>query len=158
MVENDILKKIFFLNDLSHDILEKIGGIAQLQIFDEETTLFRQNQKQTLLYMLVKGKVFLNSRSEHGHSLTLDEVLSGRTFGVSALFGEDFSTFTAVCVEESQIVTISGEQMLNLFEQDHQVGYALMGRIVQLFKARKDKHTRQFLNTLATHPEMQKLR
>ncbi len=158
MVEKEKLKKINFLKDLSDDILEKLGTIAQLEVFDEETKLFRQNQQQTLLYMLISGKVFLNSRSELGQPLTFDEVLPGRTFGMSALFGEPSSNFTAICAQESEMVTISGEQMMDLCEADHKVGYALMRRVVHLFKYRKDKHTRQFLNTLANHPEMERVK
>ena len=62
MVEKENLKKIVFLKDLPDPILERIGAIAQIETFDEESILFRQNQGQTLLYMLLSGKVFLNCR------------------------------------------------------------------------------------------------
>ena len=74
MVDKEILKTLNFLKDVPDDVLEKVGEIAQMETFDEESILFRQNQKQTLLYMLISGKVFLNSRSMSGKSLTLDEV------------------------------------------------------------------------------------
>ena len=154
MVEKDDLKKISFLKDLPDPILEKIRAIAQLETFDEETILFRQNQEQTLLYMLVSGKVFLNCRSASGESLTLDEVSPGRTFGVSALLGESSSTFTAICVEVSKIITLSGAQMHLLFEEDFQVGCTMMRKVIDLFKARMEMHTRQFLYSLARHPDI----
>jgi len=154
MVEKDILKKIVFLKDLPDPILEKINAIAQFETFDEENILFYQNQEQTLLYMLVSGKVFLNSRSVSGKSLTLDEVLPGRTFGVSALLGESSSTFTAVCAETSSIITIPGEQMRQLFEKDFEIGHTLMLKVVEIFRSRMKMHTRQFLHSLATHPEI----
>ena len=154
MVEKDDLKKISFLKDLPDAILEEVSAIAQLEIFDEESILFRQNQEQTLLYMLVSGKVFLNSRSGSGKSLTLDEVSAGRTFGVSALMGESSSTFTAVCAEKSSIITISGEQMRQLFEKDFKIGHTLMLKVVEIFKSRMEMHTRQFLHSLAMHPDI----
>ncbi len=154
MVEKDDLKKINFFKDLSDPILEKMGAIAQLEIFDEENILFRQNQEQTLLYMLVSGKVFLNCRSASGESLTLDEVSPGRTFGVSALMGESSSTFTAICAETSKIITLSGEQMRLLFEEDFQVGRTLMLKVIDLFNERMEMHTRQFLHSLARHPDI----
>jgi len=154
MVEKDDLKKISFLKDLPDPIFEKVGAIAQLEIFDEESILFRQNQEQTLLYMLVSGKVFLNSRSGSGKSLTLDEVSAGRTFGVSALMGESSSTFTAVCAEKSSIITISGEQMRQLFEKDFKIGHTLKMKVVEIFKSRMEMHTRHFLHSLAMHPDI----
>ncbi len=154
MVEKDDLKKISFLKDLPDPILEKIRAIAQLETFDEETILFRQNQEQTLLYMLVSGKVFLNCRSGSGNSLTLDEVSPGRTFGVSALMGELSGTFTAICAETSSIITISGKQLCQLFEEDFEIGHILMRKVVAIFRSRMQMHTRQFLHSLAKHPEI----
>ena len=155
MVEKELLKKIAFLKDLPDLILEKIGSISQLETFDEESILFRQNQEQTLLYMLVSGKVFLNTRAVSGKSLTLDEVSAGRTFSVSALIDEtSTSTFTAICAETSSIITISGQQLRQLFEKDFEIGHTLMLRVVELFKSRMGKHTQQFLPSLAAHPEI----
>ncbi len=154
MVEKDILKKISFLEDLPDEMLDKVGEISQLEVFDEESTLFRQNQEQTLIYMLISGKVFLNSRSAQGTSLTLDEVSPGRTFGVSALLGESSSTFTAVCSQKSSIITVPGKQMRQLFEEDVELGYRLIKKVVLLFRSRMKMHTQQFLHSLATHPEI----
>jgi len=157
MVEKEILKKIGFLKDLPDPVLEKIGAIAQLETFDEESILFRQNQDPILLYMLVSGRVFLNSRSASGKSLTLDEVCAGRTFGVSALLGESAGTFTAICAETSSIVTVSGSQMRQLFEANFEMGHIIMLKVVDLFKSRMDMHTRQFLHSLAAHPDIRQL-
>ncbi len=154
MVDNKILKQINFLEDVPDSVLEKVGDIAQLETFDEESILFRQNQEQTLLYMLISGKVFLNSRSRSGRSLTLDEVGPGRTFGVSSILGESSSTFTAVCAENSSIITISGEQMRTLFEQDFKTGHILMLKVLKSFKRRIQMHTSQFLKSLASHPQI----
>lgn len=154
MVDKEILKKLNFLKDVPDDVLQKVGAIAQLETFDEESILFRQNQKQTLLYMLISGKVFLNSRSMSGKSLTLDEVGPGRTFGVSALMGEASSTFTAICAQNSEIITISGEHMHQLFEEDFRTGHILMLKVVESFKRRMEMHTNQFLTTLLSHPEI----
>ncbi len=154
MVEKDTLKTIGFLKDLPDAIIEKIGVVAQLETFDEESILFRQNEAQTFLYMLVSGKVFLNCRSAAGKSVTLDEVRVGRTFGVSALMGESFSTFTAVCVKKSSLVTISGLQLRQLFEADFQLGHILMLKLAELFRSRMEMHTCQLLHSLAMHPEV----
>lgn len=154
MVEKDILKKIVLLKDLPDTLLDELGTIAQMEIFDEETILFRQNQDPILLYMLISGKVFLNSRAASGKSLTLDEVLPGRTFGVSALTGGSSNTFTAVCAETSSIITLSGDELRGLFETDFSMGHAMMLKVVEIFKSRMQMHTRQFLHSLANHPEI----
>jgi CRP/FNR family transcriptional regulator, cyclic AMP receptor protein len=148
----DLLKKIQFLQDLPDDILEKIGPLSQVETFDPDVILVRQNQAQHLVYMLVAGKICLNARSDAGRILTLDEITPGRSFGVSALLGNAFATFTAVCTEPCEVITLSGDQMRQLFASDHTAGYAVMAKVAQLFKDRMNKHTRQFLHSLSIHP------
>jgi CRP-like cAMP-binding protein len=154
MVGIDTLKKIHFLQGLSDDILEKIGAVAQLETFDEEAILVRQDQKLHLIYMIISGKIFSNCRSSSGAALTLEELSPGQTFGVSALIGDSLATFTAICAEESTVITLSADQMLKLFEQDYQVGYVVMQKVVELCKSKMNRHTRQFLHSLAIHPAM----
>ena len=157
MVENKLLKKIGFLKDLPDAMLEKVGAIAQLETFDKESILFRQNQEKTHLYMLVSGKVFLNCSFASGKSLTLDEVSAGRTIGVSSLLGVYPSTFTAICAEPSSIITVSGQQMRQLFIEDFETGHALMLKVVEIFRSRMKMHTRQFMHSLLNHHEIIKL-
>ena len=156
MVGIDILKKIHFLQDLPDEILEKIGAVAQLDTFDEEAILVRQDQKFNIIYLLISGKIFLNCRAASGKALTLDELSPGQSFGVSALIeaGQSLATFTAICAEDCSVITLSADQMTQLFEQDYKVGYVVMQQVVELFKSQMNKHTRMFLDSLATHPAM----
>lgn len=154
MIDIKDLKKINFINALPDHILEKIAGVAQLETFDEETILIRQDQPQHLIYMLVSGKLFLNCRASGGQALTLDELRPGQTFGVSALLENSPSTYTAICAEECKIITLASAQMLQLFKTDYTIGYTVMQRVVEKFKIRMNKHTKQFLSSLATHPDI----
>ncbi len=154
MVGIDTLKKIHFLQDLSDEILEKIGAVAQLETFDEEAILVRQDQKLHLIYMLISGKIFSNCRSASGTALTLDELSPGQAFGVSSLVGDSLATFTAICAEECTVITLSADQMIKLFEQDYKVGYVVMQQVVELCKSKMNKHTLNFLHSLAIHPSI----
>lgn len=154
MVENNLLKKIGFLKDLPDAMLEKVGAIALLEKFDKDNILFNQNQEKTHLYMLVSGKVFLNCGLASGKSLTLDEVSAGRTVGVSSLLGVYPSIFTAICAETSSIITVSGQEMRQLFLEDFETGHALMLKVVEIFRSRMRMHTRQFMHSLLNHHEI----
>ncbi|MDD9305177.1 MAG: cyclic nucleotide-binding domain-containing protein [Desulfobacter sp.] len=146
------LKKINFIKTLPDDILEKIATVAQMETFDEETILIRQDEAKHLIYMLVSGRIFLNCRASGGQALTLDELRPGQTFGVSALLENSPSTYTAICAQECQIITLSSAQMLQLFKTDYAIGYTVMQQVVEKFKTRMNRHTAQFLKSLATHP------
>ncbi len=150
----DTLKQIRFLNALSDQFLEEIVTIAELNHFGEEEILFEQGEHQSLIYMLVEGKIFLNCKSVGGKLITLDEVLAGQTFGVSALLDDFTTTFTAICAEPSKVITISAHHMQRLFERDYALGHQVMEQVVNNFKKRMNKHTRQFMHSLEHHPAM----
>ena len=152
MVPIDLLKKIRFLADLPDDIIKKISPLAQKETVHPDSILIRQNQEQHLVYMLMAGKICLNARSDAGRILTLDEITPGRSFGMSALLGNAVATFSAVCTEPCEVITLSGDRMRQLFASDYTAGYAVMGRVAQLFKDRMNKHTWQFLHSLSIHP------
>ncbi len=154
MVGIEDLKKINFIQNLSDDILGKIGTVAQLEAFDEETILVRQDQTQHLIYMLVSGKIFLNCRASSGQALTLDELVPGQTFGVSALLDNSPATYTAICAEDCKVITLASAQMLQLFNTDYTIGCTVMQQVVEKFKTRMNKHTIQFLQSLKNHPAM----
>ena len=70
--------------------------------------------------------------------------------------GESLATFTAICAEECTVITLSAAEMIQLFEKDYKLGHILMQQVVELFKSKMNKHTRQFLHSLAIHPAMAK--
>ena len=146
------LKKISFMTDLPENVLEKVIAVAQLETFDEEAILIRQGQNQHLIYMLVSGKIFLNCRAASGGSLILDELVSGQTFGLSSLLDNSPSTYTAICAEDSQVITISSAQLLQLFEADYATGFMFMQEVVEKFKNRMGRHTQRFMEVLSSHP------
>jgi CRP-like cAMP-binding protein len=154
MIDIKALKKINFLRDLPEDVLESIAEVAQLETFDEEAILIRQDQDMHLIHMLVSGRIFLNCRATGGRSLTLDELKPGQTFGVSALLENSPSTYTAVCAEQCTIITLASAQMHQLFKKDYTIGYTMMQRVVETFKVRLNRHTEQFLKSLAHHPSI----
>ncbi len=156
MIPIEQLKKILFFQGLSDEILTEIGNIANIETCQEEAELFKQSQNLSNFYMILSGKVFLNSRSPKGVSLTLDEVTCGHSFGLSAIMGEVESSFSAVCAEKSEIITINNHEMLKLFEKNLKLGYEITLRVVQLFQSRMSKHTQQFLKSIANHPQIKK--
>ncbi len=154
MVDKEILKDILFLEDLPDPVIEKIASIATLEHYDQHTTLFHQNQDLTHLFMLVSGKIHFTVESASGKALILDKIYEGRTFGVSALMEESSSAYTAICAEKSTVISISGKEMHQLFEEDFKLGHLLMMKVVKLFKQRMELHTRQFLLSLASNSEI----
>lgn len=154
MVPTEELKQIALLKDLSEEVLEKIGAVAELADFAQETVLFQENQKLKTFYMLLKGRVLLRCTSSAGAVLPLGEVLPGSSFGVSSFIPGTRSSATAVCTEPCRVIGLSGEKLTAVFQADPGLGYTIMLRVVQLFKSRMNQRTEQFLGSLTRHPDI----
>ncbi len=152
MVEIEKLKEIHFLKDLSDDTLDKVSTVVQMNDFSEETVLIRQDNPQRTIFMLLKGTVFLNCRVASGKAVTLDEIKNGQTFGLSSLMAASPATYTAICAEDSRILTIAADQALELFESDYDTGFEVMRHAVEVFKDRMSRHTVLFMDALRSHP------
>lgn len=154
MVTTDTLKQIEFMKALPEEILERIAVLAKEFEMVPGVTLQEQGVRQELVYMLIKGEVSLNCQGADGKILTLDTLKAGQTFGVSGLLGMEGSeaTFTAVSKTHCTFLELSAAEMLEYFRSDYEVGHVLMDRVVDIFKSRRKLHSKQFLESLASHP------
>ncbi len=157
MIDKETLTQILLFQDLPEATLDKIAHEASLDDYPEGTLLFYQNRDLSDFYMLLSGQVVLKAQSPAGEILTLERVAPGSCFGFSAFMGESRSSFNGVCAEKCRIISISGERILQLCEQDGDLGYAFMLKVVKLFKSRMEKHTIYFLNSITNHPEIKAL-
>ncbi len=156
MIKTEQLNKILFFQGLPPETLTKIAGIAEIETHGEEQELFKQNQNLSHFYSVLSGKIFLNSRSPAGTSITLDEVSAGHSFGLSAVTGDIETSFSAICAEKSEIIKLANDDLLGLFEKDKKLGYLIMLRVVQFFNSRMTRHTQQFVKSIANHPDIKK--
>jgi CRP-like cAMP-binding protein len=143
------------LQELDRSQMEKLAAIADKAEYPAGTVLFRHRQQLTNYNLLLKGSVALTVELDAGEPLTLGVVEPGRSFGISALIPGKRSTANAVCQEDSTVIHLPENKMLELFEQDGKLGYCFMYRVLRIFKSRMNQRTRQFLLSLEQHPEIQ---
>jgi CRP/FNR family transcriptional regulator, cyclic AMP receptor protein len=155
MVEPDVLKNILFLGELPDPVIEEIAVLATVQTYEKGAVIFRQEQKNFHLHLLISGEVHLAMYDASENLTVLDKINAGQAFGVASLLeNEALSVYTAVCASDCRIIAIPGEELRRVFEKDFRLGRMMMLKTAQLYKTRIDLHTRQFLLSLSTHPEI----
>ncbi|MCP4111193.1 MAG: cyclic nucleotide-binding domain-containing protein [Desulfobacteraceae bacterium] len=158
MVSKEDLKKIVMLSYLSDDSLEKLVPMTDSLRFDQGETIFRQGDVTDRLYMLERGKVLLEQRISDKVTASLGAIKPGYSFGWSAMLDEgDTYTSDAVCAEKCEVFSIRREKMINLFNEDHTIGYILSQRLLRVIKKRLDHRTEQFLRAIKNQPDIQAL-
>ncbi len=157
MVSIEELRNIVLLQDLSGSMLEKIGQIAQLQIYSDGTIFFHEDEYPQYLHMLLTGKVLLEVEASANVNVTLGTIKPGFSFGLNALLPGEKSSVTAICVEPCEAISVHGVKLLDILSSDYELGYYLMSKLAAIYKSRADRRTSQFLKALENHPEIQKV-
>jgi CRP-like cAMP-binding protein len=154
MVKIQDLKHIHMLEKMPERLLALIGKEAQLSIFSTNTCLFSAGENVDTFFMVMMGQVALTVELNPDMDVILENIQSGRTFGSSALISGGPASYTAICQEPCEIITLSGERMQQLFEINQELGFHLMAGVARQYKQTMDNRAKMIMKTLARHPEM----
>jgi CRP-like cAMP-binding protein len=154
MLDKHELRKIHILEDMPDEMLDMIRSVAELKIFSGDTLLFEENQELDTFYMVLAGTVLLEIKLSEDVTLALGSVQPGYCFGVSTFIPGATSASAAVCAESCELISCSGAKLMAAFEQNTELGYYFMHRIVRAFKTRMDQRTRLFLKSMENRPEL----
>lgn len=128
-IEQTLKRAEVFLG-LDDSDLSKISILPSCreEAYQPEETIFRTGEEAKHLYVLKEGKVDLvmevPSRSKQATTkVIIDRITTGGFFGWSALVRPHFYVMSAICKEPSQVVIISGVELIALFDKDYHIGY-----------------------------------
>jgi CRP-like cAMP-binding protein len=95
-------------------------------------------------------------------TVSIESIRPGYSIGWSGMMTgglEPYSRYTsdAICTEPSELFAISGEEMNNLLDEDHDMGYMLCRRLIRVISRRLRHRTEQFVRIIKQHPDIENL-
>ncbi|MCX6083002.1 MAG: cyclic nucleotide-binding domain-containing protein [Chloroflexi bacterium] len=150
MVSSSSLAGFPLFKDVSPAVLDKIAAISEELAFSEGQTIFREGEKADKLHFLVKGSIALRVNiMTKPESITVSFVSkSNECFGWSGLVSPHYYTATAYCEENSKIMTVLGDGLLNILAANTDAGFSVMHRIANLVSDRLRNSRQALLKTL----------
>lgn len=150
MVKSASIAGFPLFKDLSTDVLEKIAAVSDEHAFSEGQTVFREGEKADKLHFLITGGVALRVNiMTKPDSITVSFVSkSNECFGWSGLVSPHYYTASAICDEDSKIMTISGNELLDILASNPEAGFKVMHRIANLVSDRLRNSRQALLKTL----------
>ena len=137
----DDIQKIPWFHDLIPDQIDRLAKISRIQLFQPEEELFHEGDRVENLYIILSGEVVLENyiptMGNHvvAHAESLDVI------GWSCLTPVVRQrTATVKVVKSARMITIKGEDLINLCEMDTALGYVIMRRVANIVAS-------QFLST-----------
>ena len=142
------------MKGLPEHLLKILVEEAQLSIFGAGSVLIRDNDAADIVYMLVMGQVEIKQQLTEDVDVIFALVQSGATFGVPALLEGQLSSYTAVCQEPCEVITISGQRLRELFETNHELAYYMFIGAANQYKNNMHRRAQMVMKVVDQNPEL----
>jgi len=148
------LKNFTLFQGLEDGALEKIIPLCQERFFQAGSVIFTSGGFANDIYLLKTGKVDIQIEFkiyDYEILTTIYTVEKGEIFGWSALVPPHRLTASARCEKDSEVITINGKRLLDLFDQEKEMGYIVLKNLSAVISSRLAA------TTIALRHEIQKL-
>ena len=128
MVNVHILKGFELFKGLSEDSLAKIAELGHLYAIREGDRIFAETTKARDVHLCRSGKVdiLIWVGQPWNRNIAVHRAGPGEVFGWSALVAPYIYTASAECVESGEEIRFKGSELITLFGQNPDIGYAIM--------------------------------
>lgn len=141
-----LLEEHSFFKGIDPAFLKIIVGCAVNAQFNKGEYIFREGKNAEKFYIIRKGTVALEISLPGRTSITVQNLAEGEVIGWSWLFHPYRWTSGARVVEPVTAIALDGECLRKKCEQDHDLGYDLMKRFVQIVIQRLQATRMQLLD------------
>lgn len=150
MVTSQVLSQANIFEGLTEAQLQKIGDISEEVTCQHGEVLFWEGDPADWLYILLEGEinifVKLSSRPERVTLSVLNQPYQALAW--SGLVAPNVYSASALCESDCRLLEIDGQALMELLEQDKEMGFAVMCRIAELISGRMRNTRFALLKTL----------
>lgn len=147
MVTTELLRNYACFSDLSEAKLEKLASIAEEFVFPAGERVFTEYDPAAYFYLVADGEVKLQHELGSGELRDVDTLLAGELLVWSAFVEPYRCTATCTASKDSRLVAFDASKLRQMCDEDSDLGYEFMSRIVRLL-ARRVNTARIQLSTI----------
>lgn len=128
MNQEDLAPLEFFKGLASTDV-ELLGRFFESSTYVAGTVIFDQGDLAEHMYIVRDGEISIRYKPDDGPIMTVTRVQPGGVFGWSAAVGNPNYTSAAICSMDSVVLSIRGQDIVDLCSRNHRIGNVLLDRI-----------------------------
>ncbi|HET8609315.1 MAG TPA: cyclic nucleotide-binding domain-containing protein [Burkholderiales bacterium] len=126
----EVLAGAWFFRELEPEQIGRIAALGRIERYPRNNAIYNLGDAAENFYVLFDGMVRftigLGSRQTSAGQI----LRRGEVFGWAALVGHAQKRIaTSYCITPCTVVALNGNQLLDLMEHDHSVGYHLMKQL-----------------------------
>jgi CRP-like cAMP-binding protein len=126
--------------------LQVLVGCARNVRFESNDVIFREGEDANEFYLIRTGKVALQLFADRRGPLTVLTLEEGDVLGWSWLSPPYHWKFTARTLEATHAISMDGKCLREKAERDHDLGYEILKRFVQVIEERVRATSTKLLN------------
>jgi len=144
------IKTIPWFLDLSPESLQRLTAIADLQSFMIGDVIFSEGEQHPFLYVIMEGKVRLESFVPGRGQLPIFTAESLDVIGWSSLTPVvRQKTCTACVIEPTRLLTFHADTLMELCEKDCDLGFIIMRRLANIVASHLLTHRLHLLGLIS---------
>jgi CRP/FNR family transcriptional regulator, cyclic AMP receptor protein len=140
-----------FFAGLDEAFLQLACGCAKNARFESGQYIAHEGEEAEQFYLLREGRVALQVSAPGRGASTFLTLGPGEVFGVNWLVPPYRWTYDARALEMCRVIAMSGRCLRDKCEADHDLGYAVMKRLMPVLVERLHTTRIQFLDLYGSH-------
>jgi CRP-like cAMP-binding protein len=144
------IKSIPWFFDLSHESINRLSSIAEITTYDAGKVIFSEGDQHPSLYVVLDGKVRLDSFVPGRGSLPLYTAESLDVIGWSSLTPVVRQmTCTAIVSSPVKLLTFNAHTLMATCESDCELGFVIMRRLANIVASQLLTHRLHLLEIIS---------
>jgi CRP-like cAMP-binding protein len=135
-----------FFHGLPAEDIRSVAAQAAILSFQEGELLFKEGEDADKFYLVIKGKVAVESHSPDKGAVRIQTIEDGEMLGWSWLVAPYQYRFGAKVVTQTELIVINGKQLRVQCEKEPVLGYEMMKRMVRAIAARLELTRQMFMD------------
>jgi CRP-like cAMP-binding protein len=140
------LKELAFSRGLDPGQVDQLAQIANPVEWAAGTVVFREGDRDALLYVVQEGRVAIEIAVPGRGRVTILTVGPGEVFGWSSIFHQRPKTASARAIESTTALALDAIRLRELCDADPRLGYVLTRRILEVVSERLKATRMQLLD------------
>lgn len=134
MVKVSDFSKFDMFSVFSDDKLAELSKITEKKSFKKGAQIYQEGDRANQIYLVTKGLVSMNKIAPGEKvGISFEKRERGDLFGTACFMKPQEYTLNAVSMQPTEVMSIDGDKLFELFQKDPDLGYKFMKEVAKIY-------------------------
>jgi CRP-like cAMP-binding protein len=134
MVKVSDFSKFDMFSVFSDDQLAELSKITEKKSFKKGAQIYQEGDRANQIYLVTKGLVSMNKIAPGEKvGISFEKRERGDLFGTACFMKPQEYTLNAVSMQPTEVMSIDGDKLFELFQKDPDLGYKFMKEVAKIY-------------------------